>query len=219
MKIVGRFLLEKLVPYLLAPLYWLLSATWRIKELGPERVLHDYVQTRSRAPCVYAHWHGDELVLIGYYANRRLAVLSSLSKDGSLMAKTLALLGYQVFRGSSSRGGARGLIGLIRAVQAGSQAALAVDGPKGPIYEVKPGVVELAQKTERPIIPVRARCDRAWKFPKAWNKTYLPKPFARVEVEYGAEIPAPETKTAHELEEACTAIKTRLDAMPGNSQV
>ena len=212
---MGRFLLENLVPFLLAPLYWLLACTWKIKELGPESVLHAHVQTRTRAPCVYAHWHGDELVLIGYYANRRLAVLSSLSKDGTLMAKTLSLLGYQVFRGSSSKGGARGLIGLIRAVQAGSQAALAVDGPKGPIYEVKPGVVELAQRTEKIIIPVRARCDRAWHFPRAWNKTYLPKPFARVEVEYGEAIPPPDAKSETELSAACAKIKARLDAMPG----
>lgn len=211
---MGRFLLENLVPYLLAPLYWLLSCTWRIRELGPPGVLHAHVQTRTRAPCVYAHWHGDELVLIGYYANRRLAVLSSLSKDGTLMAKTLSLLGYQVFRGSSSKGGARGLIGLIRAVQAGSQAALAVDGPKGPIYEVKPGVVELAQKTEKAIIPVRARCDRAWHFPRAWNKTYLPKPFARVEVEYGDAIPPPTEKSEGGLEQACAKIKGRLDSIP-----
>lgn len=210
---MGRFLLENLVPYLLAPIYWLLSCTWRIRELGPEAVLHTYVQSATPAPCVFAHWHGDELVLIGYYANRRLAVLSSLSKDGTLMAKTLTLLGYQVFRGSSSKGGARGLIGLIRAVQAGSQAALAVDGPKGPIYEVKPGVVGLAQKTERAIVPVRTRCDRAWHFPRAWNKTYLPKPFARVEVEYGEAVLAAELGTDADTGTACAKIKIRLDSM------
>jgi lysophospholipid acyltransferase (LPLAT)-like uncharacterized protein len=181
-------MLAKIAPYLIAPVYWLLSKTWRIREYGPPEVLAKFVQTRNRSPCVYAHWHGDELVLVGYYAFRRLAVLSSLSKDGSIMARTLQLLGYEVFRGSSSRGGARGLIGLIKAVKTGSQSALAVDGPKGPIYEVKPGVVELAVRTGQPIIPVRTRCNRAWFIPRAWNKSYLPKPFARVEVEYGKPI-------------------------------
>src|SRR5688572_18834056 len=106
-----RFLLVTFAPFFLSPLYWLLASTWRIKEKGPANVLATYVRTNCRAPCVFAHWHGDELVLIGYYANRRLAVLSSLSKDGTIMAKTLELLGYQVFRGSSSKGGVRGLIG------------------------------------------------------------------------------------------------------------
>jgi lysophospholipid acyltransferase (LPLAT)-like uncharacterized protein len=203
-------LLAKLAPYLIAPIYWLLTKTWRIREHGPAPVLAKYVQTKNRSPCLYAHWHGDELVLVGYYSFRRLAVLSSLSKDGTIMARTLQLLGYQVFRGSSSKGGARGLIGLIKAVKDGSQAALAVDGPKGPIYEVKPGIVELAARTSQPVIPVRTRCDRAWYIPRAWNRSYLPKPFARVDVEYGEPIAQLESTAA-----ACSAVKKSLDTIPG----
>lgn len=209
-------MLRKLLPYLIAPLYWLLVKTWRIRELGPASVLDQHVHSATLKPCIYAHWHGDELVLVGYYSFRRLAVLSSLSKDGELMARVLELLGYQVFRGSSSRGGARGLIGLIRAVQSGSQAALAVDGPKGPIYEVKPGVVELAIKTGRTIVPLRTRCDRAWYIPRAWNKSYLPKPFARVEVEYGEPIRL--SGGTEQLEDACRKIKLSLDAIPGQTR-
>jgi len=212
---LGRFLLEKFAPYLLAPIYWMLACTWRIRERGPKDVLATYVQSSVCKPCVFAHWHGDELVLIGYYANRHLAVLSSLSKDGTIMAKTLELLGYRVFRGSSSKGGARGLIGLIRAVQSGSQAALAVDGPKGPIYEVKPGIVELAHRTERPIIPVRTRCNRAWFFTRAWNKSYLPKPFARVVVEYGEPLVQNEAIKELDVPKACATIKERLDSIRG----
>ena len=206
-------MLARLAPYLIAPVYWLLSRTWRIREHGPAEVLARFVQARERAPCLYAHWHGDELVLVAYYSFRNLAVLSSLSKDGAIMARTLELLGYEVFRGSSSKGGALGLIGLIKAVKSGSQAALAVDGPKGPIYEAKPGIVELAVRTGQPIVPVRTRCNRAWHIPRAWNKSYVPKPFARVDVEYGAPIPS--SAFGSELEESCRKIKTSLDSMPG----
>ena len=85
---MGQFFLQNFVPFLIAPIYWLLTKTWRIRELGPPQVLAKFVQTKDRAPCIFAHWHGDELVLVGYYAHRRLAVLSSLSKDGSIMART-----------------------------------------------------------------------------------------------------------------------------------
>ena len=205
------FLLETFAPLVVAPIYWLLSITWRIHETGPAHVLERYVQGRNLEPCLYAHWHGDELVLVAYYSYRRLAVLSSLSKDGTIMARTLRMLGYQVFRGSSSRGGARGLIGLIRAVQAGSQAGLAVDGPKGPIYEVKPGIIELARKTGKPIVPLRSRCKRAWFIPRAWNRSYVPKPFARVDVAYGQEIYPREGISSEEL---AAEVKRALDALP-----
>src|SRR5690606_1144704 len=97
-----QLLMIRLLPYLIAPVYWLLSRSWRIKEKGPPAVLSRHVQGRVLQPCLFAHWHGDELVLVAYYSFRKLAVLSSLSKDGTLMARTLELLGYRVFRGSSS---------------------------------------------------------------------------------------------------------------------
>ncbi|RZA01407.1 MAG: DUF374 domain-containing protein, partial [Proteobacteria bacterium] len=178
--------------------------------------LSTFANGKPRKACIYAHWHGDELVLVAYYSFRRLAVLSSLSKDGTIMARTLGILGYQVFRGSSSRGGARGLIGLIKAVKTGSQAALAVDGPKGPIYEVKPGIVELARKTGQPIVPIRTTCDRAWYIPRAWNRSYVPKPFARVRVEYGEEIGV---GAGASLEEITARVKAGLDGLKAQNEI
>lgn len=213
---MGRFLLEKIVPFLAAPLYWLIYKTWRIKEIGPAEVLKRFVQDRE--PCLYAHWHGDELVLIGYYSFRRLAVLSSLSKDGTIMANTLSLLGYRVHRGSSSKGGARGLIALIKDVKQGAQAALAVDGPKGPIYEVKPGIIELAARTGKPIVPVKTRALKAWFIPRAWNKSYVPKLFTRVEVEYGLPLIVNDYSDKEELKKFSLEIAGRLNKMPGTIQ-
>ena len=185
---MGRFFKERLLAYVIAGVYGLLSLTWRIRVIAPTEVNEKYLSVRG--PCCFAHWHGDELVLVGFYVGKNLAVLTSFSQDGTLMAKTLTLLGYQVYRGSSSKGGARGLLGLIRAVKTGSQAALAIDGPRGPIYEVKPGIVELAQRTGMPIIAARCRARPAFTFKRAWNKCYLPLPFSRVEVEFTDPIDA-----------------------------
>jgi lysophospholipid acyltransferase (LPLAT)-like uncharacterized protein len=101
------------------------------------------------------------------------------------------------------------LIGLIRAVKEGSQAALAVDGPKGPLHEVKPGIVELANRTGMPIVPLRCRASRAWYIPRAWNHSYVPKFFARVEVEYGEPLPAGASPEQ---------VKASLDAIRGQGK-
>ena len=82
---------------------------------------------------------------------------------------------------------------------------------------MKPGVVELAQKTEKPVIPVRSRCSQAWHFPRAWNKTYLPKPFARIEVEYGQPVRLGTGAEAISIDAACRQIKAELDALPGQT--
>lgn len=205
-------MLNRILPYLIVPLYYCIRLTWRIREHGPSSVLSKYVQTKSPAPCLYAHWHGDELVLVGYYAFRRLGVLSSLSKDGDIMARVLALLGYSVYRGSSSRAGARGLLGLIRYVKKGGQGSLAVDGPKGPIYKVKPGIIELAIKSGHPIVPVRTFAQRAWYIPKAWNKSYVPKLFSRVDVVYHEPIYIEKAAKA-DLEQYTTKVEVALNEL------
>jgi lysophospholipid acyltransferase (LPLAT)-like uncharacterized protein len=207
------FLLAKVLPFLIAPIYWAIASTWRIRESGPPEVLEKFVNRKgASSPCLYAHWHGDELVLIGYYRFRKLVVLSSLSKDGSIMAKTLSLLGYRVFRGSSSRGGAKGLIGMIKAVKQGAQAALAVDGPKGPLHQAKPGIVELALRTGKPIVPLRCRAKKCWYIPKAWNHSYLPKPFSVVEVEYENPLEFPKDS---DVDEVCALLNEKLNLIKG----
>jgi lysophospholipid acyltransferase (LPLAT)-like uncharacterized protein len=209
---IKQWLYRFFLPILIAPLYFFLRLTWRIREFGPETILQKYV--KQRGPVIFVHWHGDELAMVGYYAFRGLGVLSSLSSDGTLMASTLTLLGYKVFRGSSSRGGARGLIGLIKAAKAGRQTALAVDGPKGPIYQVKPGVLDLAERTGLPIVAVRTYANHAWYIPKAWNKSYLPKPFARINVIYGEAInPDNVVWKKMSAEEKCAKIKASLDSL------
>lgn len=186
MRAVRDFLITSILPFFIAPIVYLYSLSWRLKITGDPESLRRFVH--GKEPVLYAHWHGDEIVLVPFYAFRGLAVLSSLSKDGTLMAKTLRLLGYRVFRGSSSKGGARGLLGLIHSVESGSQAALAVDGPKGPIYEVKAGIAELAFRTGKPVVPLRVRAETYWPIPRAWNRSFVPKPRTVVEVNFAPVI-------------------------------
>lgn len=140
---------------------------------------------KQREPLILAHWHGDELVLLGLIAHYRTATMISTSKDGDIMAALVRRFHGRFTRGSSTRQGIGALIGLIRMIRKEKlNSSVAVDGPKGPIYKAKPGVFELAKTSGYPVVAGGCACDRAWHFPKAWNKTYLPKPFARVRVHW-----------------------------------
>lgn len=173
--------LKTLAPWIAAPLFYLLSRTWKVTLTG-DPVGSGHVGPAPRPPCIFALWHEDDLSLGGAYAYCDVALLVSLSNDGELIARIMRLLGFECFRGSSSRGGARGLLGLIRYVREGGRACVTVDGPRGPRHEVKPGVVEIARKTGAPIVPIRAYADRAWVFGKAWSQSRIPKPFSKVTV-------------------------------------
>lgn len=139
---------------------------------------------RSRS-FILSFFHQDELSLVPYFRNVAMGVLVSVSKDGEIMNKTISKLGYVTTRGSSSKKAVSGLIAAIKKVKEGYKFAMAVDGPKGPIYKVKEGVIAISNKTQTPILPVRAFPHRYKSFDKAWNKAKLPKLFTRIDLIFG----------------------------------
>jgi lysophospholipid acyltransferase (LPLAT)-like uncharacterized protein len=202
------FFLSKLIGFL----YWLFYRSWRYKETW-----HPDARRRfeSGPGGVYAHWHTDELIYIGLFSKRNMTLMSSQSRDGEIMARWLTAFGYHVVRGSSSRGGAAALVKMVRdAKKLNKGAALAVDGPRGPIYQVKPGIVLLAQKLGEPIIPSVAWANRKWVFHKAWNKSYLPKFFSTIHVYQGEPIPAPDKKLSpEEMDAFCAVVSEKMKKM------
>lgn len=168
--------------YILGFVVWLffktLSLTWRVTLEEPDSMR---LSLQNNQPLILAHWHGDEVALIYLVRRYRIATITSTSKDGEMMNTVIRLLGGSTSRGSSTRGGITALKGLIRLVRDQRRnSSFAVDGPKGPIHQVKPGVFELSRLMNSPIYAVGVHCDRAWVAQKAWNKAYLPKPFAKI---------------------------------------
>ena len=103
-------------------------------------------------PAVYSFWHGTEFSMFLLNQNSGIVIMVSLSKDGDLMAYVLESFGYVTVRGSSSRGGGKALLEIIRLAKEGKSLAFAADGPRGPYHKLKPGVIYAAQKTGMPLI-------------------------------------------------------------------
>lgn len=174
-------------PVLVYLFYRFLLLTWRI-------TLDECPSFRQaladRKPVVIAHWHGDELALIHLARRYRIATITSTSKDGELMNRVLGWLGAETARGSSTRGGANAMRGLISHCRKnGNNVSFAVDGPKGPIYKVKPGVFEFSRLMNAPIYIASVGVSRPWVFARAWNRAVLPKPFSRVHVRIAEGLP------------------------------
>jgi lysophospholipid acyltransferase (LPLAT)-like uncharacterized protein len=192
-------------------LFMVLRWTWKIHEdPWPEAVRKRLDQ---RQPVAFAHFHEDEWALIGAYSGRRMGVLVSLSQDGSLMAQFLKLLGFEVLRGSSSKGGAAGLLSLLRFARNSSYpiVSLAVDGPRGPRREVKAGITGLSEILSSPVCCGAAFASRAWVFRKAWNRAFLPKPFAKVRICYALCDSGDAGQVRLSLEKAKNLACTNLD--------
>lgn len=127
-----------------------------------------------------AHYHNHMLPLIRYCRGRGYYIVVSQSRDGDLQNDFLRSYGFQVVRGSSTRGGVEALRNLRAILDQGSRVVgFSVDGPKGPLWDVKPGIIHLARKTQKPIVCMFCYMDRAWRL-HTWDRLYVPKPFARV---------------------------------------
>jgi lysophospholipid acyltransferase (LPLAT)-like uncharacterized protein len=160
-------------------LYKLLQWSWRLEIQEPS----DMKQAlKERKPFIIAHWHGDEIALLQFFSIYPVATIVSTSEDGNMMNNLVRWMGGATSRGSSTRGGVGALIGLFKLIKQGWNCSFAVDGPKGPIYKAKPGIFEVSQRLRIPIYGAGVRCDSAFLFPKSWNQTYLPKPFAKITV-------------------------------------
>ena len=89
-------------------------------------------------------------------------------------------MGFTMVRGSSGKDSIKSVLKLIKLVKSGHSAGTPLDGPKGPIYEVKPGMLYLAQKSGKALVPVGVAFSNKWTFEKAWDKFQMPKPFSKM---------------------------------------
>jgi len=118
------------------------------------------------------------------YRGRRISVLVSQSRDGELIARTVARFGIDASRGSSSRGGAAGMRSLLRKAGEGYDLAFTPDGPRGPAAEVQPGVILAAQATGWPVQPVALAATRCRRL-RSWDRFIVPLPLSTVHFVYG----------------------------------
>jgi lysophospholipid acyltransferase (LPLAT)-like uncharacterized protein len=154
-------------------------------------------------PWVYAFFHGTQWPLLAARRRGPTVVLVSLSRDGAMQAKALALQGFRVVRGSSSRGGARGLAALVRRMRLErADAAFAVDGPRGPYGVVKGGAVAAAKAVGGVLVPMGGAIERGFVLRRAWDRFGLAFPFSRVTVRLGAPIEPGERDARAALEGA-----------------
>lgn len=183
-----------------------LFATTRVERVHYERLEH----FRRRAePVIFVFWHGHLLPLVHYHRREGIVVLVSEHADGEHIARILHRHGFGTARGSSTRGGARGLRGLVRAARDGKDLALTPDGPRGPRHEVKPGALAAAQMTGLPLLPLAVRVSSAWTL-GSWDHFLVPKPFSTVRIEYLPPRYVPREATREQLDAFATELATDL---------
>ncbi|NMB73627.1 MAG: lysophospholipid acyltransferase family protein [Myxococcales bacterium] len=197
----------------------LLLATLRLRVLHPERLARAREEGEGGQPLLYAFWHGRQLGLFRANPEKHLAVMASLSRDGALQAVVCRRFGLTVVRGSSSRGGLQALRGLAERLRAGVSVGLAVDGPRGPAEEAKPGILALASRLHCPVVPITIGYSRCGVLRRAWDRFRIPAPFARAVVVYGEPMRVPRTASREELVRLAGELTARLRSITAEADL
>ncbi len=186
-----------------------LGATLRWRVEGLE---HLDAPVRSGRQPIMAFWHGRILPATFYFRRRGIVVITSENFDGEWIAGIIERFGYGTARGSTSRGGRRALVQLVRDLEAGKPAGFTLDGPRGPARVAQPGAIWLAKATGNPVVPFHLEADRFWTT-NSWDRTQIPKPFATVAIAVGEPLEVSADAGDEGLEAARRDLEARLQAL------
>jgi len=143
-----------------------------------------YPKPMDNESFVLAFWHGDLLMQpLNYRHFKKNGIFKAIiseHRDGESIRRVVQYLGVGSVNGSSTRGGAKALIGAIKAIKNGIDIGITPDGPKGPRGSIADGIVYIAQKTNCKILSFSSKPTKFWQL-KSWDKFIIPKPFGHID--------------------------------------
>ncbi len=201
-----KTLLRSLLPAPATLLARAMCRTLRVRVLRPE--LEEAFWGRGRN-VIYAFWHGHLFYLMYRYRGSGVHILVSQSRDGEFLSRILAHFGLPTVRGSSTRGGRRSFLKLVRHIRGGGSAAIAPDGPRGPRHRAQSGIIGLARLSGVPILPVAVGA--RWKVEcQSWDRFLLPLPCSRIVVAYDEPVVVPSDADAELMEQKRQELESKL---------
>lgn len=213
--VTGKKALDAKTLYTVAVLTRLLNlwfSTCRVEIHG--RRLHERYISGDRK-VIGATWHRGAIFLLWFYRRAHPIVMFSRSRDGELLAEFARRLGIIPIRGSSKHGGREALDGMKLHLrrQGDTKVATVLDGPSGPRYVAKKGMLVLAKETDVPLLPIMVSAHPAITVKHAWDKTIIPLPFSRVVVTYRNPWHIPRDVEADGLEHLRLEVEETLNEM------
>ncbi len=166
----------------------------------------------DKIPFICCFWH-NRLVMISQsqaIPHNKLHMLISAHRDGLLIAETVKYFGILTVSGSSSKGGTQALRKLIKLSKKGDYIGITPDGPRGPRFKARGGIIQIAKLSGYPILPLSYSITKR-KILKSWDRFIFPLPFSKGVFIAGEPIYVPLTATEEEFQEALQKVENTLN--------
>lgn len=191
---------------------WLISLfgrTMRYEIEGADNL--EEIKEGKHSPIV-VNWHENIFLSTYFMRDLGIVVITSQSFDGEYIARFLTRFGFGTVRGSSTRGGAGALVGMIRLARAGIRTGFTIDGPRGPRRVAKPGACVLAMKTGARIYPMSVEPEKFWSV-GSWDRMRIPRPFSRAVAIFGEPVAVGADASEEEINAKHAELQAKLDAI------
>lgn len=204
---------------IVAVLIAIYESTLRIEIEGED---HLRLLSAQKKNYIVAVWHTFVTAAVFTLHHRRFCIYSDHPRTEAyekswthvfreIGLKTLRSLGFDVLDASLGKQSA-GVLNFIKKIQGGTPAIVAPDGPHGPIYEAKPGVIYMAAKASSVVVPIGAGFSRRV-VGANWDDFSLPLPFSRVAFVIGEPIAPPADLSEASLAAQSKKVEETLDKL------
>lgn len=183
-----RFLQKVVFPFLIATLgkgmlkAILMTCRWKINGV-------EIFNTKaSNEKSILMLWH-NRLAIIPFILERyasqfNYTAVISKSRDGDLISAVVKSYKQGKIISVSHQARHQALKEMIETLESKeSVVVITPDGPRGPCYEVKPGIATAALETGAFVFPMTWEASKAWTL-NTWDKMQIPKPFSTITVTF-----------------------------------
>jgi len=151
LKEIKYFFLLNVLPPIVYLIITFIKTTSKIEHINRDR-LNPYIEKDQNF--IVCFWHGRLLMMPFAKLRKRGKVMISRHRDGEFIARVIKYFGLNAIRGSFRKKSISSVREIISSLKEGYDVAITPDGPKGPRFKVKKGIIELARITKTPILPV-----------------------------------------------------------------
>jgi lysophospholipid acyltransferase (LPLAT)-like uncharacterized protein len=202
----------------LAGYLWLVDRTARKVDTDLD---HEREDLSDHLPAIFTFWHGEHfMIALASPEDWNMHVMISRSADGTMNAIAAEKLGIKTIRGAgdpkkrgNQKGGARAFLQFVKVLSEGNSVSLTADVPKV-AREVSPGLIKLARKTGRPIVPAFYLTSPRITL-SSWDRASVALPFTKGAI--GTTTPIYVSDDEPDDAYWCAIVKKRLHALETHS--
>lgn len=134
---------------------------------------------------IFAVWHNSTFSTFDVNPLKNMAALTAAGIKGDIFTRAIRRYNYKIIRvpyEEDSKQSAIAALKIIKVLKEGLNLVIALDGPKGPLFSIKPGIFFLSEKSKKKIVPTGVAYSRKISLIYRWDKYVIPLPFSKVTV-------------------------------------